>query len=91
LLRLDIGKEFSALEVISRSHSHGIESVLAHLLDEVYIRSLAIGFAALCYLLDALVDVLADLALQVAVVVLEVGAVELFGEPSGLGVGNLGR
>lgn len=90
LLWIDVSEELAAQEVLSGTHSHGIDAELAHLLDELDVGTLSIGLAALSDLEDALIHVLAHLALETAMVVLVVRTVISILKPCGLSVGYLG-
>ncbi|KAI3481623.1 hypothetical protein L1887_55848 [Cichorium endivia] len=91
LLALDAGKEGASVEVLAGAHAHGVDAVLAEHLDELDVGTLARVLAALRHLDNVLVDVLAPLALEVAVRVVKVGRVVGGGEPGGLSVGDAGR
>lgn len=91
LFWLDVGKELAAFEVLAWSHSHSVDTELAHLLDELDVGSLAIGLASLRDLVNTLVDKLSHLSLQSVVVLLVVRGVVLLLQPSWFGVRHLGR
>lgn len=87
----DAAEDLAALEVFARAQTAGEEVRLGHFVDE--------GLRDVCAVLlflhgfghDVFLDEFADGSLQAAVTFVEVGRVEGFVQPEGLGVGDLGE
>ena len=89
LLALDGAVEqVDAVQVLAGTHAHVQDAGLGHLVDQVLADELAGALLLESLGGEHLIGELADGLLEAAVAVVEVGALELGGEPEGLGVGD---
>lgn len=84
----DVVEHVDAVEVLSRAEAHVQDAGLAHLVNDLLADGAAGGLAVEGLGLDDLLGEDADGMAQLAVRVLEVGALEVRGQPQRLGVGD---